>query len=49
MLAIVKNILVKSAVSLFVGVASSIGMKAGVAIWDKAVSNKLKEEKQPAI
>lgn len=32
---IVKKILVKSAISLCVGVASTIGMRLGGAIWDR--------------
>lgn len=35
-----KKILVKSAISLFAGVASAIGMQVGTAIWNECANIK---------
>jgi hypothetical protein len=40
---IVKQIVVKSAVSLFVGLASAIGTQAGLMVWNKFINDKLEE------
>jgi hypothetical protein len=37
---ILKKILISSAVSLFVGAANTIGVKATSMIWDRATSEK---------
>lgn len=48
MLIIIKGILIKAAVSLVVGAASSIGMQAGATIWNKTIGNRLREKEHPA-
>ena len=44
---IVKKIVVKSTISLFVGIASAIGTQAGLMLWNRCLNDKIEENTKP--
>ena len=44
---IVKKIVIKSTISLFVGIASAIGTQAGLMLWNRCLNNKFEEKTEP--
>ena len=40
----IKKIIIKSTISLFVGIASAIGTQVGLAVWNRCLNDKVGEK-----